>query len=63
MSMTRTLLDITTLVHVLNMCADVSRVPAITGTETPELNNALSMMPIVADNVVTETVEVVIEEI
>ena len=53
--MTRTLLDITTLVHVLNMCADVSRVPAITGTETPELNNAWSMMPIEAHNVGKES--------
>lgn len=55
MSMTRTLLDITTLVHVLNMCADVSHVPAITGTETPELNNAWSMMPIEAHNVGKES--------
>lgn len=52
--MLRTLIDITTLIHVLNMC-DVSHVPAITGTETLELNNAWSILPTEAHNLGKES--------
>jgi len=51
----RTLIDITTRIHVLNMFADVSRVPAIMGAETPELNNSWSIMPIEAHNLGKES--------
>ena len=52
--MIRTLIDITTLIHVLNM-RDVSRVPAITGTETLELNHAWSILPTEAHNLGKES--------
>jgi len=37
------------------MFADVSRVPAIMGAETPELNNSWSIMPIEAHNLGKES--------